>query len=255
MFGCASPKAARQFTSSALEESELASLGLSGPICTLGLAASHRGLQPSAEPLSPENCYRSSLRRALLGDTRQLPRTAYCWARQNDYAPFAHFYLTTAAAARWVLDVAASPGQDSWAVTSLLLAPLSPILSPILFLWKSKCHFAYGSGSELCSAAWRGRHVAKCSGIYCPAFPWVWSSCFPGNFLRPASTDVLIFHNYGRCQWKVLSSTATAGALQPAEQGMWHLNKTSCCVTCLEYSSIVWKRWSRVTHRYSKFIS
>lgn len=130
-----------------------------------------------------------------------------------------------------VLDVAASPGHGSWAVTFLLLVPLSSILTRILFLWKSKYHFAYGSGSELCSAAWRGRHVAKCSGIYSPAFPWVWSSCFPGNFLRPASTDVLIFHNYGRCQWKLLSSTATAGVMQSAEQGMWHLNKTSCCVT------------------------
>lgn len=100
LFGCASTKAAGQFISSAVEESELALLGLSGPRYTLGLAPSHRMLQPPAEPLSPVNCYWSSLRRALLGGTKQFPRTAYCWAQQNVYAPFAHFYHTTAAA-RW----------------------------------------------------------------------------------------------------------------------------------------------------------
>ena len=100
LFGCASTKAAGQFISSAVEESELALLGLSGPSYTLGLAPSHRELQPPAEPLSPVNCYRTSLWRALLGEPKQLPRTAYSWAWQNIYAPFAHFYLTTAAAAR-----------------------------------------------------------------------------------------------------------------------------------------------------------
>jgi len=100
LFGCASTKAAGQFISPAMEDSELTSLGLSGPSCTLGLAPSRRELQPHAEPLSPVNCYQSSLRTALLGETKQLPRTVYCWARQNVYAPLAHFYPTTAAAAR-----------------------------------------------------------------------------------------------------------------------------------------------------------
>lgn len=101
LLACASTKAAGQFISSAVEESELASLCLLEPSYTLGLAPSHRELQPPAEPLSSVNCYQSSLMRALLGETKQLPRTVYCWARQNVYAPFAHFYLATAAAARW----------------------------------------------------------------------------------------------------------------------------------------------------------
>lgn len=65
LFGCASTEAAEQFTFSAVEESELAPLGLLGPSCTLGLAPSHRELQPPADPLSPRSYSWSSPRRAL----------------------------------------------------------------------------------------------------------------------------------------------------------------------------------------------
>lgn len=46
-----------------------------------------------------------------------------------------------------------------------------------------------------------------------------------GYFLRPASTGMLFFYNYHRCQWKVLSWRASAGAMQPNGQGLCHLNK------------------------------
>lgn len=69
LFGCASTKAAGQFICSAVKESELALLCLLEPSYTLGLAPSHRELQPPAEPLSSVNCYQSSLMRALLGET------------------------------------------------------------------------------------------------------------------------------------------------------------------------------------------
>lgn len=63
---------------------------------------------------------------------------------------------------------------------SLLLAS---VFLPFLVLnqhWKSKYHFTDYSGSDLSSANWRRWHVAKYSGIYSPAFHWMWSYHFPG---------------------------------------------------------------------------
>lgn len=134
LFGCASTKAAGQFISPAVEEeSELASLGLLGPSCTLGLAPSRRELQPPAEPLSPVNCYRSSLRRALLRETKQLPRAAYCWTLAKCLYPFCPFLPMTAATVRWgVLDVPALLLARQWGSGLPLL--LAPVFLPFLVL-------------------------------------------------------------------------------------------------------------------------
>lgn len=95
-----STKAAGQLVSSAVEESELAWLGRWGPSYMVGLAPSPRELQPPAEPLSPVNCYPTSLRRACCMRETNCPGQHVPGYGKMFMPLFAQFYLVTAAAAR-----------------------------------------------------------------------------------------------------------------------------------------------------------
>lgn len=103
---------------------------------------------------------------------------------------------------------------------------------------------------------WRWWHVAVCSGIYSPAFPWMWSYHFSGLIFQTCK--------YRYAHLLQLSSVPVEGAIFNSNYSCHAANRTGNLtfkqdkplhVVCLEYYSLVWKRLSMVTHSYSKFIS
>lgn len=115
------------------------------------------------------------------------------------------------------------PWQGTWAVTfSSPKSPLSPILSPILLTNTGRASTTLRTALTLSYAqppGGDGMWLNAQEFILLPSLECDLTT-FLGYFLRPASTDMLIFHNYHCCQWKVLSSIATAGAMQLTEQGI-----------------------------------
>lgn len=96
-----STEAAGQLISSAVAESELARLGLWGPSYRSGAGSLPQGATAPCRAIVTCGLIPELSEEGQLDERKQLPRTAYCWVWQNVYASFAHFCLTTAAAARW----------------------------------------------------------------------------------------------------------------------------------------------------------